>query len=606
MALTTAFDGTALPAGWSVYNPAALAGGSVTVSGGRARIVKPAVVSDSIFSTGSVDQTYGIQHAVTPSGNGSIDIAFRLDGTDSGDHGDVLSMSLNLMVVGATTASMIRLSMYQGGADSEKLLWFGYARAAGAGANVGQNNTYDAYFGGQPAFGRVVYDGATGVWTWLASSDGIVWKSGQFLDGTGAITTTRAFTPVTVAVGVSGPAAATRAVRIAECFDMTALGFAFGATTADLRKALPERQTVVRSSFDGTAGSYPAGWSTTTTGTGFADTFTGTALELVTPAGNADATAGLLRSGFRWGTAYNEFDLYAAFTVPTVSSNCYLFPAATATPAVPVNAPNGLDQYNPGGGGYGLEVQIGGTEFRRPIRIDDDSDRTSSATAPFPTGLDETPYCHQKTWTLAAPPAGGSVPASGTGTHHVRLQRIASRFRAKEWVGLKSAEPATWDYFDGDDTINDGPLFPALSLSYNGTAGGVSKVAVSRVEVAELVPVVVATGAGVAASTGAAAVRVVASAGADTTATTTGTAQAFLVLAATASGSVTITATGDGRVVLTATGDSTASTTGRGAADSVPLTFAVNVTGPYRRGMTATGPGRRAVLTIGPRRTVEA
>lgn len=439
MAFTTDFDGDELPAEWSFSS--ALGDGSVTVSDGWAHITCPSSPShDSFSSPSNADNSVGVAAAI-PEHDGNIDAAYRV-GTDVSDR---RGMGVSLLAYNADKTSAVRFSWFKATADGYFPSFYGYSRAGGSGATI-TNSQFSAYQSGIPAWLRISYVAATGVWTAYDSADGVTWRT--------AATVTRSMTVTTTKFGVTTTSGyPSVVVRLDGVIDVIAAG------TTDLRAAVPDYVRVPVASIAGTEGSLPSGFADRSAGTSTL-TLTGTALRLTHDVGqdNTPVSGGKYRAALGWDDPRYEMCglVFKATRVGSGGSLCFL------TPSLGYPDPSGQpwDQYIEAGG-YGQEI-YGDGNIRRPLRIDNAWDRNMVVSS-YPTGLDETPY----TW--LADLASGNNP--GSGPLWFRLERHARGYRVREWVD-GSPEPTTWNLFDGQDRIEDSPLGPYISLSHNANPGG--------------------------------------------------------------------------------------------------------------------------------------
>lgn len=172
----------------------------------------------------------------------------------------------------------------------------------------------------------------------------------------------------------------------------------------------------------------------------------------------------LVMSGFADSTFNGKFSVVAttSTTITVVSETAG--DASTGGGTITVATRSPIDQYVRGGG-YALEIQSGTT--RRPIRVDDPAG-TNVGSRPESTNLDEMPYFWMKDYDST------QYNMRSGGTRMFRMERIGRRFRVKEWADAGSlaaslaAEPSTWDYYDGQDEVNDITLGPSFVLSHNG------------------------------------------------------------------------------------------------------------------------------------------
>ena len=449
MALTTDFDGSALPDGWTFEAPLGI--GSLTVAESRATVSIPqGTAHDSISSTTSPDNTVGLVHSVA---GGDLDIAWQVDTDVSDQRGH----SINLLVKGAGSDAA-RFAWYKNDSATEDApRHYTYVRAGGTGGTFG-NLKISTYQTGIPAWLRLRYTAATGLWESLDSSDGLTWVLRE--DGT------RALTPAQIKLGVgNNPSRTAIKIRINRCVDLLAAG------TTDLRAPAPDVTRTPVSTILGTDAALPTGWVNDSIGTSTV-TFTGAVMRLDHDAtqSNALPSPPTASARIRWtGAAVQDWGLLLKLAAPIGNSACFL------TPTVGVyNGTAWIDQYSPGAG-YGLEIQLGG--IRRPIRVDDptgtDVDGSGST-----TGLNEVPYCWLKDFS-------GQYDMGLGGVRWFRMERVGRRVRVREWAD-GDVEPSTWALFDGQDQVEDRAGAPALSLSHNDVRTGTARVDVARIEFYEV------------------------------------------------------------------------------------------------------------------------
>ncbi len=527
MALTTDFSGSSLPSGWTFESN--LAGGSHAVANGRLTLTAGTTSNyDSIFNNSGIDNSIGVRHAVTA---GNLDLAVQVD-TDIGGH---IGWGVNL-IFSDGAGGWARWACFKHGSGgsvaNERPNFFSASRPTGSGTGSGgttHNNTsvdtspYELQ-SGMPAWFRITYTAATGVWQPMYSTDGFTWVN--------HVAFTRSFTSTYFKIGFTSStgAAAAGAIDIGQCVDMTANG---GVT--DLRAQVPTRIKVPVVTMNGTDGALPpefvddsAGGTSNISWTGTALRFTddptlnangagwarvryvgteytecGMLLRLSNPNGNSSCygTAGLLQDnpnptavsssgasrtanvvtatvssghGLRQGqvinATYTDATFNGTFLLSTVAATTLTW-AQTGQADNPtagtgsVIRPSPIDQYVRGGG-YALEINSG--PIRRPIRVDDTANSNVPSTVPTgSTQLNETPYFWMKNYTSQYNMGGGAI-------RMFRLERINRRYRVKEWADAGSlaaslaVEPTTWDYLDGQDEVNRMALGPAFSLSHNG------------------------------------------------------------------------------------------------------------------------------------------
>ncbi len=454
MALTEEFNGNTLPDGWSFESP--LAGGSYSVSDGRVHITLPdGTAYDSIFNTGSADNVPGVTHEI-PDHGGDIDIAIQCD-TDVGDkkgHG------INLLCKGSGNDAC-RFTWYHADNDNEGVRVYGYARAGGSGAQIGNSNL-STFMTGIPSWLRIKYTAATSTWEAMHSSDGFTWLT--FMSGE------RAFTATTFKVGYGNNAATPTGgtIRINQVVDVIAVG------TEDLRAHVPLRTPVPVVTINGADGQLPAEFTDASEGMSSIEWTEGALRFSHDASQDASEGVGVPRAAIRYtGTNFEEWGMVFKVSNPVGNASTY-FVAGCAEYV----GGQGLDQYS-FGGGYALEIQSGAV--RRPIRVDDDTDATVSPVPPFSTGLNEVPYCWLKDLT-------GYNMRDGD-ARWFRMERLGRRFRVKEWADGE-AEPDEWNLYDGQDEVNDQAHGPTLSLSHNAVKTGSSVFDVFYLQFYKLVPAI--------------------------------------------------------------------------------------------------------------------
>jgi hypothetical protein len=443
------FDGATLPDPWTFEEPTVDA--SFTVSGSRVHVTVPGGTAiDSISSTTSPDNSVGLV-APLPAHGGDVDVAVQVDT----DVLDMLGQGINLICKGSGSDAARFVWFHDNDTDRESGRMYGYGRAGGVGDTLGGAvSGIGAYMTGQPAWLRIRYTAATGLWEALDSADGVTWRVAR--------SGTRSFTPTTFKVSFTStaPTPTGNTVRINKIVDV------IGAGTTDLRDTAGSWSPTSTTVIDPTVQSaLPAGWVNDSAGTSSVS-FVSSVLRFTHDC-TQDATGGGAGCRIRYTGAYHaHWGIHLVVACPDDNSSAFLTLGAA-------KAGNGtwIDQYTYDGG-YGLEIQLGA--IRRPIRIDDPTGATVTPVAPYPTDLNEMPYC----WLADL---AGQYDMGLGGVRHFRLERQGRRYRVREWAD-GAAEPSTWALFDGQDQTEDDALAPTLTLSHNGVRTGTAGVDVHELE----------------------------------------------------------------------------------------------------------------------------
>lgn len=445
MTLTTEFPGSSLPAGWTFSS--ALGTGSAAVANGRLTLTAPSGTSyDSISAGSGVNNAICIAHAL---GGGDVDIAIQVDK----DNGDLKSVGYTLLITDGA-GGWGRFALTHPNDNSERPNFFGASRPTGSGTGSGGTNHYNTHVNnppaslqsGTPAWLRLKFTLATGVFQPYYSTDGVTWVTYTPF--------TRAIGPPTqVLIGLTrtAPTATGGSIEVGQVVDVLAAG------TTDLRAPVIARKRTLLAELTGTDGALPAEWEDDSVG-GDSISWTGAALRFASDAANVGSYARIKYLG----TKVPEWEVLLRAQAVTFSGSLF----ATFAGTTDVGG-SGIDVYVRGAG-YGLEI---GNTARRPIRVDDPTG-SDVASVPGSTGLDEKPYC----WLLDTT---GTQLSTGAPTRMWRFQRIGRRFRVREWADQGSlaaslaAEPTTW-MFDGQDEIERQDAGPVLVLSHNNPVGGLT------------------------------------------------------------------------------------------------------------------------------------
>lgn len=402
--LTSDFDGTSLPPGWTVDS--SLGGETITVSDSHVHITVPSgTVYDSISSPTDVDETAGITHDITTA---DVDVAFQIDTDVSNTEG----LGYNVLVFGATNDDACRFTFYQDDTSDPNTFVFGYQRAGGSGASSGNDPlaTQDVPWSAAHQWMRVTYDSGTGTWTCFGSVDGVNWT--QLQQGTRTFTPERVKVSILSAVGAPGGT-----IRIQKAVDLLAGG------TTDLRDAVPSlsQDTIVQ--ILGTDGALPANVTDDSANSGSV-TFTGSAMRM-----EIDRSVSGTRARLLWtGAEFTNCGLLTQFQFVNQDALAYYVPMLVNQTGNP------SDQYV---NGVGYTGEIEGDNTRRLLRVDpNDLGSFGVVDANAPYGF------------LYEDNAG-----TATDLQWLRIERIGRRVRYRQWLDI-DPEPGTWLY-DGQDNVLD-------------------------------------------------------------------------------------------------------------------------------------------------------
>lgn len=414
--ITTDFDGDPFSEGWAVDSP--LGGETVDVFDSRVHITVPDTqVYDTINSTSAPDNSAGIIRSIV---GPDIDVAVQFDTDASNTSG----LGLTVLVKGDTEDDICRFTMYSTATvTSLNPLLYGFQRANGEGSSSG-NSSFSGHNTMHPSWLRVKYVSATGTWTCLTSLDGVNWTTRH--------QPVREFTPTRFKVSLSTGAAIGATIRIQKVVDVLSAG------TEDLRDPVEELTASTVLVVQGTDGALPSELTDDSLNGG-SITWTGTAMRLTQDLDTDQSRARV------------------EYTGPTVADNCgalalvqHNASGSQAFFAVGFGQDTGdpSDQYSRG---PGYIHETAGSNGRRVLRVDPAGDKIGF----------EGPYGFLQTGSSEFATVGNRV--------WIRIERIGRRVRSKDWLDGQP-EPETWNRYDGQDQVQEGPYGLGFAYSHNDGA----------------------------------------------------------------------------------------------------------------------------------------
>jgi hypothetical protein len=448
VALTTQFDGDALPAGWSAFTPN---GSSVTVDDGWLQFGIPAAQTfDTIFSGGGINTAICAYHAVPTQPGGAFDWAIQI----SDDISDTKQWGIHLLACDVdgednSGGGWFRWGFFRPNTNTEFAQFFAASRPAGSGTTTGgtnhitgsnTNTLTESQMSGVPVWPRLSFNG-TDQWSCRYSPDG---GGNWYTQGT----FTRAFTPTRLLIAVTSAVPQTAGtIRVASSHDLLALG------ATDLRTAKPERERE-RILLYQAGDPLPAELNDDSAG-GDSVVAGGTGLVFTTSAPTVDSRARLVWDGERSASMGMLLRIKGGtFTGGSTFSTFGLLQDLGLV---------GGDPYVRLGGGYGVER---GATITRPIRVDNPQG-SNVASVVGTTGLDEKRYAWMRS--VSGQPTLNSAAAD----IWLRMERLWVDTGGQAWWSVSEwnegqAEPGTWNIIDAqDDTERISDLGPSLALTHN-------------------------------------------------------------------------------------------------------------------------------------------
>lgn len=435
MALTAQFGGGALPTGWSFAPNGATSNAVLDNSGDCAEITIPAgTTSDSITSTGSVDNTCGLVHAVS----GDFDIAQRISTPIGGDQTQIYGFVLR----GSTNVHMIRYTPF---ANDAQTMQYGYQRSGGSGSTFrSPNPLIGDWLEANPSWVRCTRVGTT--YTFSISGDGLNWVE--------QASTTSAADPLTVKLCVGQYSQALGLpFRIDRCVDMTGL-------YSDARNAVPAYYPGTTEVADLSAG-VPSWMMLATEGDG--DVVLGVG------AGPAFNPAIILSTAPADGSSGRILYNGAGYLNAGMLASSYIQGGSGSYGVIGLGVDDGggsIDVYS-AAPGYIEEIH-GTTGEQVSVRVH----------RPLVINIFNEPYLFL---------GGRSTPAGAGVKVYCRVEKYGSRLRMRRWR-YDVAEPTTWDYDGEEDSLRGlGPLKPYLAIGHNpGTVVTAPEMFVEDLEFYEL------------------------------------------------------------------------------------------------------------------------